>query len=122
MRLSFFIEVLPLCSVSTTPGATALTRMFLWPHSTAMVAVRFSRPALAPPYWPVIGQGCEPLREEMLMMEPPRVMTRAAAWQAKKAHFMLRLTTLSYCCSVMLISGPTSATLALPALFTQQSM
>ena len=36
-------------SVRISPGATALTRMFLCPHSTAMVAVMFSSPALAAP-------------------------------------------------------------------------
>src|SRR6266702_3995810 len=68
-----------LSSVSTSPGATALTRMPRWPHSTAMVPVRFSTPALAAPYWPVIGLGCEPEREVMLMMAPPAVIARGTA-------------------------------------------
>src|SRR5829696_772524 len=67
-----------LVSVTTTPGAIALTRMPRWPHSTAMVPVRLSIPALAAAYCPVIGAGLEPLREEMLMIEPPRSITRGA--------------------------------------------
>src|ERR1700722_16122147 len=87
--------------VTTTPGAMALTRIPRWPHSTAIVAVRFSTPALAAPYWPVIGLGCEPLREDTLMIVPPRGdgsrdMDRAAAWQAKKVPLRLRSVTASH--------------------------
>ena len=93
------------------------------PHSTAIVAVRLSTPALAAPYWPVIGHGCEPLRDEMFTIDPPRpIISRAAACAAKNVHFRFRSTTASHCDSVRSISGPTSEAFALPALFTQQSI
>src|SRR5215218_4908210 len=58
-----------------------------------MVPVRLSIPALAAAYCPVTGAGLEPLREEMLMIEP-RSITRAAAWAAKKLHVTVPLQCL----------------------------
>ena len=47
------------------------------------------------------GRNREPLREEMLMIDPPlgsgpRDMARAAAWQAKKVHLRFRFVTASH--------------------------
>src|SRR5262249_17477376 len=65
-------------SVSTKPGATAVTAIPRGARATARDCVIEFRPALLAPYATCLGSPRNAPREETLMMRPPRPMWRAA--------------------------------------------
>ena len=72
-------------------GATAFTVMLYLPHSTARHLVRCAMAALVMQYTDSVGSAANPAWELILMMRPLfcRIMTRPAAWLAKKVPFRL---------------------------------
>lgn len=64
-------------SVRTTPGATALARMFFRPHAWAVWRVSACRAILDEAYAVSHASRCHAAREETLTIEPPPAATRA---------------------------------------------
>ena len=72
-------------------GATAFTVMLYFPHSTARHLVRCAMAAFVMQYTDSVGSAANPAWELMLMMRPLfcRIMTRPAAWLAKKGPLQI---------------------------------